>query len=100
MMNGENKTYSPFLPSVVMWLAVLGWFGFQASQSIKERYDLGTLKASQEATYQNAQKMRTQLDAIATGTQKLADGGNPNAGEIVAGLRARGITIRPEAVGK
>lgn len=41
--------------------------------------------------------MRAQLDAIAAGTARLAQQGNVNAAQVVNALRARGITINPDA---
>lgn len=77
-------------------LAVVVWSGFQASQLYQERATLASLRTNQETTYQNAQKMRTQLDALAAGTQTLANAGNKNAQTVVNALAQRGITINPE----
>ena len=41
------------------------------------------------------QKMLDQMNAIATGTQRLADAGNANAKEIVTQLNRLGIKINP-----
>jgi len=92
----EQTQHSLFLPALLTALAVVVWFAFQTTQLIKERGNLATLQENQEVTYENAQKMRAQLDAIAAGTQRLADAGNPNAQAIVNALRQRGITINPE----
>ena len=96
---GEGQYPNFFLPMLLMWLAVLVWFGFQSYQLLKERDNLATLSGNQEAIYQNAQKMRGQLDAIAAGTQRLAKAGTPNAVLIVSELARRGITINPDAEG-
>lgn len=77
-------------------LAVVVWSGFQASQLYQERATLASLRTNQETTYQNAQKMRTQLDALAAGTQTLANAGNKNAQAVVNALAQRGITINAE----
>ena len=78
-------------------LAVLGWFGFQATQLVKERDALQTAYASQQQTVDNSAKLRASLDAIAADTQRLADGGNANAKLLVDELRKRGITISTTA---
>lgn len=93
----EQDHRSVFVPLVILSSALVIWFGFQTSQLITERKNLNTLQKNQEGLYQNAQKMRSQLDAIAAGTARLAQQGNPNAGQIVNALRARGITINPNA---
>ncbi len=93
----EQKQDSLFLPVLLIALAVVIWSTFQASQLFEERASLAKLRTSQDVTYQNAQKMRAQLDALAAGTQKLASTGNKNAQTVVSALQQRGITINPEA---
>jgi cell division protein FtsL len=93
----EQKQDRLFLPVLLLALAVVIWSTFQATQLFEERGNLEKLRSSQDATYQNAQKMRAQLDALATGTQKLASAGNKNAQAVVNALQQRGITINPEA---
>ncbi|MBE2260942.1 MAG: hypothetical protein IAE88_18955 [Rhodobacteraceae bacterium] len=86
-----------FLPVLLIALALVVWFGFQASQLNQERSQLANLRVNQETTYQNAQKMRAQLESLAAGTQKLASAGNRNAQTVVGALQQRGITINAEA---
>lgn len=93
----EEKQSRFFLPLLLLAVAVVIWFAFQASQLYQERANLAGLHSSQEATYQNAQKMRGQLDSLAAGTQKLANTGNRNAKAVVNALQQRGITIKPDA---
>lgn len=93
----EQKPASLFVPVLLLALALVVWFGFQASQLYGERAQLASLRGGQDATYQNAQKMRAQLDSLASGTQKLADGGNKNAQAVVNALQQRGITINADA---
>lgn len=95
-MNEQNN-HSLFAPILLIALAVLVWSGFQSAQLFEERSNLANLRASQNVTYQNAQKMRAQLDSLAAGTQKLAIAGNKNAQAVVNALQQRGITINPEA---
>lgn len=87
----ENRTV--FAPLALLAVALVVWVGFQTSQLISERRGLRTLKEGQEAQVQTSQKLRASLDAIATGTLKLSEQGNPNARFIVDELRKRGITI-------
>ena len=88
---------SPFLPMLLSGLALLGWLGFQAYQLVNERQGLQAAYASQQQTVDNASKLRASLDALAADTQRLADGGNPNAKLLVDELRKRGITINTSA---
>ena len=63
----------------------------------QERASLASLRSNQETTLKNAEKMRSQLDALAAGTQKLASAGDKNAQCVVNALQQRGITINPDA---
>jgi hypothetical protein len=96
-MSEHDKRYGAFLPLLLALATLLLWFGFQSHQLIKDLDNLRNLKSSQDAIYANAQKMRTQLEAIAADTARLAQAGNPHATQVVNALRARGITINPAA---
>lgn len=85
------------LSLLLLIIALLAWFGFQTMQLVNERNSLKTLHSNQEQTIINSQKMRTQLDAIAAGTKRLADQGNANAQMVVQQLAKNGININPNA---
>ena len=84
---------SAFMPLLLAGLALLGWLAFQAQQQYAERQILQTAYASQLQTVDNAGKLRASLDVLAADTQRLADGGNPNARALVDELKKRGVTI-------
>lgn len=86
---------SPFLPIVVIGLALLAWFAFQASQLRLERDTVQVAIASQDKQVEESKKLRDSLDALARGTAQLADGGNAGARLIVDELKKRGVTISP-----
>ena len=88
----EPGPSSPFLPMLLGGLALFGWLAFQTYQLLNERRGLQAGYASQQQTVDNASKLRASLDALAADTQRLADGGNPNA-KLLDELRKRGITI-------
>jgi hypothetical protein len=90
-------TRSAFVPLLLMSLAVLCWLSFQSLQLVREREQLTTLRASQEAPLEAATKLRASLDAVAVATSRFADAGNPSARLIVDELRKRGITINQPA---
>lgn len=89
--------HSPFWPLLLGSLALLGWLGFQTQQLLNERQTLQGGYASQQQTVDSAGKLRASLDALAADTQRMADGGNPNAKLLVDELRKRGITISTAA---
>jgi hypothetical protein len=85
--------YSPFVPLLVFFLAAAAWSGFQFRQLQLEKVTLTALQDGQQPLIEQAEKVRTTLDALALETQKLADAGNPRAQVVVEELRKRGITI-------
>jgi hypothetical protein len=97
MIDVQNRPASPFVPLMLLVLGLLIWTGSQLIQLIGERSALKTLLVNQAQPYAASQKLRVQLDAIASGTQRLADGGNANARLVVDELRKRGITINPQS---
>jgi len=94
-MSERENLYGSFAPLLLGLITLALWFGFQTTQLLKERETLAALRTNQSTIYTNAQKMRTQLEALAAETAKLAQAGNPNAIQIVNALKARGITIDP-----
>ena len=98
--DNSRKESSPLeIPVLLIMLALLIWGGFQTTQLIKERLNLRQAMDEQEQLVVNGKKMRTQLDAIAAGTKRLADQGNANAQMIVQQLAKNGININPSAQG-
>lgn len=92
-----QRLASPFLPMLVLALALAGWFLFQSVQLMHERAAMREAIANQEKQMQESKKLRDSLDTIPKGTAALADAGNPNARLIVDELKKRGITITPKA---
>ena len=86
---------NPFVPMLLLSLALVAWFGFQSYQLTRERQQLMALRASQEPQMEAAARLRAALDTTATATARLADGGNTSARVLVEELRKRGITINP-----
>jgi hypothetical protein len=79
--------------ALLVWALSLTWL------AVAERSSLAQASMAQARQLAGAEKVRKQLDSIATGMQKLADGGNANAAGIVAELRKRGVTINPPGPG-
>lgn len=86
----------------ILAVALLGFTLFQLSQILTDRGNLGKLHEQAAKNMEQVdkvlaenQKMLDQLNAIAIGTQRLANSGNPNAKEIVGQLTKLGIKINP-----
>ena len=95
MTHDESNTKQT-LPLLLVIIGLVIWFSFQTTQLYNERQNLETMHANQEKIIADAGKMRSQLDAIAAGTQRLADQGNTNAQTIVGQLAKSGISINPK----
>lgn len=100
-MNAVNEKNAPhpfsvFYPVLVTMLALVVWFGFQIASTANTRAQIKQQMANQEPVIQNAEKMRAQLDGIASDTARLAKNGNPNAQIIISELNKRGITVRDQ----
>jgi lipopolysaccharide export LptBFGC system permease protein LptF len=90
------QLFSVFYPVLVTMLALVVWFGFQIASTANTRAQIKQQMANQEPVIQNAEKMRAQLDGIASDTARLARAGNPNAQIIIHELNKRGITVRDQ----
>jgi hypothetical protein len=95
---GQARLRSPFLPLLLMGLALLAWMVFQTVALLQERVGLDRTLAAQQPQVTQSTQLRTALSDLASDTQKLADAGDPNAQLIVNQLRQHGITIHPDAV--
>ena len=92
-----QQTSIVFIPMCLLAAAWTLWSVFQMVMLFQEGSNLQALRANQEPTIQQAQKLRAQLDSIAAKTAELAAKGDPGAKTIVDALRQRGITINPNA---
>ena len=95
--NAETRTRSPFVPISLIAAAVLGLLLFQTSQLYNDRNGLRDLMVDRQRPFEEAQKLRAQLDGVAVDTARLAAKGNANAQRVVDELRKRGITINRDA---
>lgn len=93
----QARRFSPFLPLLLVVLAVFLWSGFQCYQLFGERQSLIATHGNQQRALDESAKVRGSLDALARETAVLADRGNASARLIVDELRKRGVTINPNA---
>ena len=91
------RSYSPFLPLLLLLIAAVVWPAFQCYQLVFEKQGLATVYTNQTRPFEDAAKLRTSLDSLARETAVLADKGNPGAKLIIGELAKRGVTINPNA---
>ncbi|MGI4880224.1 MAG: hypothetical protein ACRYG4_22370 [Janthinobacterium lividum] len=80
---------TPFTAAAVVIILASNFVQLQQGHT-----ELETVLANQANSFADGAKVDRQLDALAKGTQQLAQAGDPNAQRIVAILRAKGINIK------
>lgn len=95
----RGQRWSVFIPLLMLTVTYLATLAFQTAQLVRERNNLDTLRVNQEKPLQNARKIRESAEKLARDIKVLADSGNRNAKLVESDLRARGITINPQASG-
>lgn len=98
---GVRETVSPektgsILPFVITITALFIYFSFQTLQLVVERSNLASVKASQEAAIQEAQKIQAQFKLLITKTSELADTGHAGAKLVMEGLQSQGMGFAPD----
>lgn len=99
-MPGEDHGGSRSIARIALLIGLLTLFVDQIADVVRltaTRAELTQARAQQEQPLEQARRIESQLDALATGTAGLAAQGNPNAAAIVATLQAQGISIKPSA---
>ena len=95
--SGERPRSKPRI-EVTLLLLALAFFAMEAFQSyqlIRENGNLGKIRDTQEANYQEGQHVRTLLDTLLRRTTQLADGGDTAAKAIIDDLHRQGIGYKP-----
>ena len=89
-----EQRHSPFLPLLLLALAMLVTLAFQCFVLISERETLTTTAERQNEPIEQAQRVRAQLQNLLGGAAQLAGQGNDNAAKLLAELKNRGINVR------
>ncbi len=84
------------VPFIITLAALLLYFVFQTLQTIIERGNLGMMKANQEVSIQEAQKIQAQFKTLISKTSELAKQGHAGAKMIMEGLQSQGLNVAPE----
>jgi len=82
-------------PVLLCALTLFFLVAFQTKSILTDRGMLSTVREGQQQALEQGQRVQAQLDALAIGTQRLAEGGNRNAKAIVDRLKEMNITINP-----
>jgi hypothetical protein len=85
--------------SVVIVAAALATFGaYSIADQLAQKQEIQKAFDQQTAPLQQVEQLEKQLDALSGGTALLANNGNRVAQQVVAILRANGVTIKePDA---
>lgn len=94
---GGSKSNNPFVPILLLGVAVLLVVGAQTGRLWQERALLDTALEGQKEAFEQSKLLRLQLDGVAADTVRLARRGNQNAAKVVEELAKLGVTIDPDA---
>jgi len=83
------------LPVILIVVALFVLMAFQTGQTIHDRGALSDLRRSQEATVQEAIKLRQQLETLASKTAQLAADGDEGAKTVVDQMKRQGVALSP-----
>jgi hypothetical protein len=83
------------LPLALLVVAVFLMVAFQTFVLVRERTNLGRIRAAQETNIQEAAKLRRELQDLAAATAKLADAGDAGAKAVVEEMHRLGVNIKP-----
>jgi hypothetical protein len=84
--------------SAAVLIGLVAFTADQISDFVRIRAALAAItaeRAAQAKPLEAAQRIEHQLDALASGTARLAQDGNPAAARIVSGMQANGVMLRP-----
>lgn len=89
----QSRTRTVFVPVLLLALTLVSMSGFRTFQLVQQQNELQTLLVDQEELVAEAQRIRSQLQAVARGTVNLAAEGNKNAKRVVDQLARQGVTL-------
>ena len=92
-VNGKVTIAQLLIPVSLTAFVLFLVLAFQVTQIMRDHTVLSNTKTEQQKPLDQATKVQSQLEALALGTKKLAQGGDKNAQAIVAKLEQAGISI-------
>jgi hypothetical protein len=91
--NGKLTLSQVLLPVGVLAFVVFVMLAFQFTQILRDREAMHQAKLQQDKPLEEAVNVQNQLNALAVGTQKLADKGNKGAKGIIERMNKLGIQV-------
>jgi|GEM_PF-1208022 hypothetical protein len=95
--NGKVTIGQVLFPVSLVAFVLFIMLAFQMTQIMRDREAMHQAKAQQDKPIEDAQKVQTQLSALALGTKKLADKGDKDAKGIIDRMSKLGITVNENA---
>ena len=92
-MGGGQQAGELPLPGVFVVVSLFVLMAFETGQAIHDRSALEELRHSQQATVQEAVKLRQQLQTLASKTAELAAAGDSGAKTVVDQMKRQHITL-------
>ena len=77
-------------------VCLISWFGFQTFQLLRDRGNLGFVKANQESAMQESEKIQVQFKTLLSKIADLANQGHAGAKMVMDELQKRGVGMAPE----
>jgi len=93
MQNPDSPQGSPFIPLLVVLVALVILDGAQMISGIRDRDSLNAALSGQETPFKESERMRQQLETLAGKTAALADKGDADAKLVVAEFAKRGVNM-------
>jgi hypothetical protein len=81
------------VPLILIVVAFFILMAFETGQAIRDHGALAELMRAQQATIEQAVKLRQQLQTLAGKTAELAAAGDPGARAVVEQMKAQGVTL-------
>jgi hypothetical protein len=96
--HGQFSVAHILFPMTLLALVVFISMAFQSIQVFRDRAALHQARIQQDKPVEDVRKLQAQLEALATGTLKLAEKGDKNAQGIIDRLKKLGVTVgQPKA---
>ena len=91
----DGTTNGLRVPVILVVVSLFVFMAFETAQAIHDRSALSEQRRAQEATVQEAIKIRQQLETLAGKTAQLAGAGDEGAKAVVDEMKRQGVALAP-----